>query len=140
MYKNIQILTLPSRRSAVGSPITILINNAGIMPAKKFLKLKPEDVEKIFKVNVFSQYWTLNEFLPEFLESDRGHVVSMCSVAGITGTPNLSCYCSSKFAVRGLMDALESEFHSEYPETNVKMTTIFPFTVNTGLAHDPTTR
>ena len=30
----------------------------------------------------------------------------MSSMAGITGTPNLVPYCSSKFAVKGLMDAL----------------------------------
>ena len=110
------------------------------MPAKAFTKMTTSDVEKIFKVNVFSQFWTLNEFLPEFLERDHGHIVSLCSMAGMTGTAFLTTYCSSKFAIRGLMDAVETELRQEYPGNNIKMTTVFPFTVNTGLAHDPTTR
>ena len=65
-------------RESVG-PVTFLVNNAGIMPAKPFLNFKAEDVESIFKVNVFSQFWTLFEFLPSMILSDHGHVVCMSS-------------------------------------------------------------
>jgi short-subunit dehydrogenase len=40
-------------------------------------------------VNVYSQFWTLFEFLPDFIERNSGHVISMASTAGVTGTPNL---------------------------------------------------
>ena len=60
-----------------GDSVTMLFNNAGIMPARPFLKFTSEDIEKLFKVNVLSQYWTLQEYLPEFLSKDYGHIISM---------------------------------------------------------------
>ncbi|XP_023339915.1 estradiol 17-beta-dehydrogenase 11 isoform X2 [Eurytemora carolleeae] len=126
-------------RSELGE-VTLLFNNAGIMPCKPFLNHSGAEIQKIFEVNVFSQYWTLMEFLPRMISLNRGHIISMSSMAGITGTPNLVPYCSSKFAVKGLMDALFLELRSTHPDTNVKLTTIHPFVVDTGLAQKPRSR
>jgi len=120
--------------------VTLLINNAGIMPCKLLLNHSAGDIETLFKVNVYSQYWTIFEFLPRMLSLDRGHIVCMSSIAGITGTPNLVPYCSSKFALKGLMDGLCQELRAMYPDSKVKTTTIHPFTVDTGLAQKPRTR
>ncbi len=39
------------------------------------------------------------------------------------------------------MTGLEAELHDNYgSDCKVKLTTVYPFTVNTGLAHEPTTR
>jgi all-trans-retinol dehydrogenase (NAD+) len=126
-------------RSELGE-VTLLFNNAGIMPCKPFLNHSGADIQKIFEVNVYSQYWTLMEFLPRMLSLNRGHIISMSSMAGITGTPNLVPYCSSKFAIKGLMDALFLELRASYPDTTVKTTTIHPFVVDTGLAQKPRSR
>jgi all-trans-retinol dehydrogenase (NAD+) len=120
--------------------VTLLINNAGIMPCKLLLNHSAGDIEKLFKVNVYSHYWTIFEFLPRMLSLDRGHIVCMSSIGGITGTPNLVPYCSSKFALKGLMDGLFQELRAMYPDSKVKTTTIHPFTVDTGLAKKPRTR
>jgi len=120
--------------------VTLLINNAGIMPCKLLLNHSAGDVERLFKVNVYSNYWTIFEFLPRMLSLDRGHIVCMSSIAGITGTPNLVPYCSTKFALKGLMDGLAQELRSQYPDSKIKTTTIHPFTVDTGLAQKPRTR
>ena len=104
-------------KTKTGREVDILINNAGIMPAKPLLNFQPEEVKKIFSVNVYSQFWTIFEFLPGFLKRDKGHVVSVCSMAGITGSPYLAPYCASKFALKGLMDALFFEMRLDYPNT-----------------------
>lgn len=126
-------------RDFVG-PVTVLYNNAGIMPCKPFFKHSASDIVRVFEVNVYSQFWTLFEFLPEFLERNHGHIISMSSTAGVTGTPNLTAYCSTKHAIKGLMEALFLELRQEYKDHKVNTTTIYPFTVNTGLAQKPTTR
>ena len=83
-------------------------------------------------MNVFSQYWTVMEFLPRMISLGRGHITSICSMAGVTGTPNLVPYCSSKFAVKGFMDALYLEMRATRPDCKVGFTTILPFVVDTG--------
>jgi len=120
--------------------VTLLINNAGIMPCKPFLQFTPAETERVFNVNVFSHFWTLQEFLPRMQTINKGHIVCVSSMAGITGTPNLVPYCSSKFALKGLMDALYLEHRASYPESNIKMTTIHPFVIETGLAQKPRSR
>lgn len=120
--------------------VTLLFNNAGIMPCKPLLAHSETEIEKVFAVNVFSQFWTIHEFLPRMITLQMGHIVSMCSVAGVTGTSNLVPYCSSKFAIKGMMDALHMELRATRPDAKVKLTTIHPFTVNTGLAQKPRSR
>jgi len=129
-----------SKTRAELGEVTLLINNAGIMPCKLLLNHSEADILKIFSVNVFSNYWTIFEFLPRMLSLNRGHIVCMSSMAGITGTQNLVPYCSSKFALKGLMDALYHEMRFTYPESAVKTTIVHPFTVDTGLAKNPRTR
>ncbi len=86
--------------------MSILVNNAGVMTARPFLRLKPEEVRRDFEINVFSQYYMLFEFLPSMYERDHGHVLAMSSAAGTTGAPYNTIYCGTKFANRGLMDSL----------------------------------
>ena len=120
--------------------VDILINNAGIMPAKPLPATTAADVERIFAVNVFAQFHALRAYLPDFYAADAGHVVAMSSMAGVTGTAYLGAYCASKFAVKGMMDALAFEQRRERPRSKVKLTTVHPFTINTGLAVEPKTR
>ena len=79
-------------RQAVDGEVSMLFNNAGIMPCKAFLKHSPEDLERLWGVNVNSHFWTLNEFLPDFIRQKRGHVVCLSSTAGRVGTPFLTAY------------------------------------------------
>eukprot|EP00092_Neocalanus_flemingeri_P020135 GFUD01021797.1.p1 GENE.GFUD01021797.1~~GFUD01021797.1.p1 ORF type:complete len:312 (-),score=88.57 GFUD01021797.1:456-1391(-) len=126
-------------RSQMGE-VTLLFNNAGIMPCKPVFNYTENEIEKIFAVNVYSQYWTVMEFLPRMISINKGHIVAMCSMAGVTGSPNLVPYSSSKFAVKGLMDALFLEMRSSRPDSKISMTTIHPFVVDTGLAQKPRSR
>ena len=120
--------------------VTLLFNNAGIMPCKPFMQYSQREVEKIFDVNVYSQFWTVQEYLPRMINLNKGHIISLSSMAGITGTPNLVPYCATKFAVKGLMDALFLELRASSATTNIHLTTIHPFVVDTGLAQKPRSR
>ena len=95
----------------------------------------------MFRVNVYSQFWMLSEFLPDLMAAQSGgHVVCICSSAGLTGTANLTSYCSTKYALNGLMDALLHEYHQLNPNGKLKMTTVYPATIETGLAKRSYTR
>ncbi|XP_037083460.1 17-beta-hydroxysteroid dehydrogenase 13-like [Pollicipes pollicipes] len=122
--------------------VDILVNNAGIMPAKQFLCHTPEEIKRIFNVNVFSQYWTLRALLPDMQRAGRGTVISISSNCGLMGSPNLVPYCASKHAVRGLMEALTEEGRhlSKKRQPPVHYLTVFPFIINTRLAKYPRVR
>jgi len=121
--------------------VTLLINNAGIMPCKPLLSFSYHEVEQQFSVNILAHFWTIKQFLPRMIEKKEGHIVAMSSVAGVNGAPNLTPYCSTKFAVKGLMDSLFLELRSVFPDSApVKLTTVHPYVVTTGLAKNPSSR
>ncbi|KAM0731082.1 Short-chain dehydrogenase/reductase family 16C member 6 [Formica fusca] len=122
----------------IGVPdVTILINNAAVLYHKPYLSFDPDDVEKTFNVNVLSHFWTIEAFLPMMLQKNSGHIVAISSMCGMYGVSQKVAYCSSKFAVRGLMEALHEEVRLDERKSNIHFTTIYPFYVDTGLAKDP---
>lgn len=83
--------------------LNVLINNAGIAPAKPLLKVTPADMEKVFHVNVFGTLWGTQAAAEKFRALGHGgKIVNASSQAGHTGDPDLPVYAMSKFAVRGL--------------------------------------
>jgi len=130
--------TVEKVRKDVGD-ITIIINNAGIMPTHSLLDHTQSEIEKIFGINVLAHFWILQAILPTMISNRHGHIVALSSCAGIMGLENLVPYCASKFAVFGMMEALFQELKS-YPNCNVKLTTICPYMVATGLCKYPKMR
>lgn len=51
----------------------------------------------------------IQAFLRSMIENNYGHIVALSSMAGIMGFRNLVPYCGTKWAVRGLMEALKVE-------------------------------
>ncbi|XP_058443116.1 epidermal retinol dehydrogenase 2 isoform X3 [Malaya genurostris] len=117
--------------------VSILVNNAGIMPTHPLLQQTEQEIRKTFDINVLAHFWFLQALLPDMLTRDRGHIVAMSSIAGLVGLNNLVPYCGTKFAVRGLMEAMFEELRSDPRKPNIKFTTIFPYMVDTGLCKRP---
>lgn len=88
--------------------IDIFFNNAGIEGVVKPLVEYPEDVfDQIMAVNVKGN-WLGNKYvLPQM--NDGGSIIMTSSVAGLTGSPNVSAYITSKHAVVGIMRATAIE-------------------------------
>ncbi|XP_050424637.1 estradiol 17-beta-dehydrogenase 11-like [Adelges cooleyi] len=123
--------------------VSVLVNNAGIMPCRPLFLQSHETIEKIFNVNVLAHFWALEAFLPSMIEKNHGHVIALSSMCGVIGLPNVVPYCASKFAVRGLMDALYEELRvgdTKNNKSDIKFTTVYPIMVNTGLVKKPRNR
>ncbi|KAK3932887.1 Epidermal retinol dehydrogenase 2 [Frankliniella fusca] len=123
-------------------PVTVLVNNAGIMPTKPFLEHSAEEMKRIFDINMLAHFWLLQAFLPSMYERKHGHIVAVSSMCGQMGCTNLAPYCASKFAVRGFMESLAVEQHDLRPDMDdkVRFTTIYPYMVATGLVKSHTVR
>ncbi|NXG50527.1 RDHE2 dehydrogenase, partial [Psilopogon haemacephalus] len=113
--------------------VTILINNAGIAVGKKFLELSDAEFEKTLRVNLLSQVWTCKTFLPAMMTLNHGHLVTTDSVAALMGLYRFSDYCASKYAIMGMMQAIDWEV-SRAGKDGIKTTIVCPYFVNTALA------
>ena len=81
----------------------------------------------------------MQAFLPAMKKNNRGHIVALSSCAGLFGLENLVPYCGSKFAVRGMMEALHEELRLEKLD-RIELTTVCPYMVDTGLCKRPRVR
>ncbi len=93
--------------------VDVFFNNAGIEGKVMPLDEYPSDLyRKVIDVNVNGVYYGLKYIFPLMKESG-GSVIITSSVAGITGTPNVLPYVTSKHAVIGMMRsaALEGAPH-----------------------------
>lgn len=105
-----EVLKLAEKIKAEVGLVSVLVNNVGIMPTHPLERHTPEEIRRVFEINVYSQFWTIEAFLPQMKQQGRGHIVCMSSIAGVVGLANLVPYCATKFAVRGMMEALHEEF------------------------------
>jgi len=134
-----QVLETAKRVQKDVGDVTILVNNAGIMPVHHFLDYPTEEIERVMNINVMAHFWTLQAFLPAMIKNNHGHIVTISSCLGLFGIRNLVPYCASKFAVKGMTEALLMELRTD-PKCSIKLTTIYPYGVNTGLAKKPIIR
>lgn len=86
-----------------------LVNNAGIGATGRFDMAGPDRLRKIFEVNFFAAAELIREALPILRQGNRPIVVNIASVLGHRGAPQMSEYSASKFALRGLSQALRTE-------------------------------
>ena len=117
-------------RTHLGSP-NILINNAGIVSGKLITEIPIESIERTMKVNAISHFYTIKEFLPDMIKANQGHIVTIASMAGLNGSPQMTDYCASKYAAVGLDESLRREL--KFIGSNVKTTCICPFFIDTGM-------
>ena len=89
--------------------IDILINNAGFGMRKPLIDTPPDLFEAMMRTNYLGAVYCTRQVLPAMAKQRSGHIVNISSVSGIIGTPNMSGYCATKFALMGLTESLYHE-------------------------------
>jgi NAD(P)-dependent dehydrogenase (short-subunit alcohol dehydrogenase family) len=107
--------------------VDILMNNAGVGLGGGFLHTSLEDWDWIVGINLKGVVHGCHFFLPPMVERRRGHVVNVASMAAYTASEALSAYCTTKFAVLGLSEALREELAPH----GIGVTAICPGIINT---------
>ncbi len=116
--------------------IDILINNAGTVVGANFNDHSPEEIERIVAINLLGAMHTARAFLGAMTTRNSGHIVNIASAAGRIANPKMTVYVSSKWGMIGWSESLRLELK---PETNVRVTTVEPSYINTGLFKGVTT-
>ena len=88
--------------------IDILINNAGISMRATFEDMNLSVIKELMDVNFWGTVYCTKYALPHLIKS-KGSVIGVISIAGFKGMPARTGYSSSKYAIRGFLDALRVE-------------------------------
>ncbi|MDH6521710.1 NADP-dependent 3-hydroxy acid dehydrogenase YdfG [Streptomyces sp. SAI-135] len=111
--------------------IDVLVNNAGIAPISPLAALDTEGWSAMIDVNLRGVLNGVAAALPVFREQGSGHLVSIVSVAGLSGvSPSMAVYAATKNAVRTVHEGLRTES----TDGVVRTTAISPGYVRTDLA------
>lgn len=110
-------------------PIDVFVNNAGIMPAGRFLDERDATSDAQIDVNVRGPILGMKLVLPSMIKRGRGHIANVASMAGKAHIPGLAVYNATKFAVVGLSESVRDEIEG----TGVTITTVMPNAVKTDL-------
>ena len=108
----------------------MLFNNAGIsLTPLSFDETTDDQFEKVLNINMWGIYNGIRAFLPQLRTRPEASIVNISSLAGLVGLYGYSAYSMSKFAVRGLSEALQSELEG----SNVSVLLVHPGGVKTNI-------
>lgn len=109
--------------------LDILVNNAGVLSSGRFEEIPLETQRKIVDVNVYGTMAGLHRAFPYLRDTHGAQVVNLCSASAIYGQPELATYSATKFAVRGLTEALELEWR----RYGIRVIAMWPLFVQTAM-------
>lgn len=89
--------------------IDVLINNAGFGASGAFEEISDEELRTLMETNYFGVTNVMRAVIPVMRKQRGGMILTVSSQAGAMGYLGSSAYCSSKYAVVGLSEALRME-------------------------------
>ncbi len=95
-----------ARRAEALGPVDILINNAGVESALRFVQRSTAEIEQTLAINLLGPMLLSHAVLPGMLARGRGHIVNIASVAGMIAIPFNEPYCATKFGMVGFTRSL----------------------------------
>lgn len=110
--------------------IDILYNNAGISQRGTALETEMKVIRKVMEVNYFAPVILTKAVLPGMIAQGGGQLVVTTSIAGRFGFPLRCAYSSSKHALYGFFETVQSENYDK----NIKVTIICPGRVQTKIS------
>lgn len=112
--------------------LDVLLNNAGILYSGPFESINLQDHTRLLQVNVQGVIHGCHAALPYLQQNKAARVINLSSASALYGQQNLATYSASKFAVRGLTEALDGE----WARYGVRVMDIMPLFVQTAMVKD----
>jgi cyclopentanol dehydrogenase len=113
--------------------LDVLVNNAGINIRKAIEEMSPEELDRMYSVNVKGPFLGIKHAIPAMKKIGGGSIINMSSVCGLIGhmyTPE--AYTTTK----GALSLLTKAVASRYGKFNIRCNSINPSTADTPLVQE----
>jgi glucose 1-dehydrogenase len=104
---------------ALGGPVDVLVNNAGIEMPHLLVDMPLDDWEKVLRVNLTGTFLCSRELARRLPEDAGGVIVNVSSVHEQIPWPQFSHYCASKGAIRLFAQTIAKELAPRVRVVNV---------------------
>lgn len=131
----VKVLLLPTDLSVPGAAATlaatlkrrrrvpdVLVNCAGVLEQRHFVRMKPASHQAIIDLNISALTGMLAHLLPLMVARGSGRVLNVASIAAFQPIPLLATYAASKAYVLSLTESLSEELKG----TGVTITALCP--------------
>tara|TARA_A100001391_G_scaffold189999_1_gene161971 strand:- start:17827 stop:18585 length:759 start_codon:yes stop_codon:yes gene_type:complete len=122
--------------AAQAGGLDVLFNSAGLLRMGPVEEVDLADHHRTLEINVLGVLHMSLACLPHLKRSERPRVLNMSSASALYGVPDLAVYSASKFAVRGLTEALNLEWRRH----GIQVQDLMPPFVNTPMVTGQTYR
>lgn len=112
--------------------LDVLVNNAGYMVTGIAEETPIGLGRQQFETNFWGTIKVTNALLPRLRAQKSGQIITVSSIVGLIGPPNLSFYAASKHAVQGYFKSLRFELD----QFNIKVSMVEPVWFKTNLGHN----
>ena len=123
-----QCAALVADAQAALGPIDVLVNNAGVQYVEPAVGVSHARAERLFNVDLLAPIRLIHEVAPAQVERQRGIIINIASMAGITTTPGMTHYSAAKAALGAMSEGLRAEL----AHSGVHVLTVYP-----GPVHSP---
>jgi NADP-dependent 3-hydroxy acid dehydrogenase YdfG len=113
--------------------IDVLINNAGVSMRANFEDLDLSVIKELMETNFYGAVYSTKFALPYLLEQ-KGIIIAISSISGLTPLPGRTGYCASKYAMDGFFNTLRLEnikkglnvlvVHPGFTSSNIRKTAL----------------
>ena len=112
--------------------VDIVINNAGIVRDNLLVRMKDEEWNQVFDINLFAGYKLIQGLMRGMMKRRWGRIIGISSVVGATGNPGQANYAAAKAGMIGFSKALAQEVATRGITVNV----IAPGMIQTAMTDD----
>ena len=112
--------------------VDVLINNAGIAYSAELADTPLRKWQRLVAVNFWGPLYHVYAFLPRMVERRSGHIVNVSSGQAFLRLPAWGAYAATKAALGVFSEVL----HFELRKHGIRVTTVYPYMVDTGLYAD----
>ena len=110
--------------------VDVIVNNAGICEYKLFVDIKEDDLRKMFEVTILGAFNLIQSALKKYmLKNQKGCVINISSIWGVTGASVESNYSTMKAGLNGMTKALAKELGP----SNIRVNAITPGIIDTDM-------